>query len=140
MRRLLVLEGQLPEVCEVRLLAPDLNDRSRLLGQGVERQLLGNASHWPVAGLTVSNPRRQAHDELLGEQVVALPACHLPSNLLLGAVAFAPNFGVAATLLLGRAALSQMDIPTRQAYVISLVTPADGPRRPPTTHRSPGQS
>ena len=48
---------------------------------------------------------------------------HLPSNFFLAAVAFAPNFPVAAGLLLGRAALSQMDIPTRQAYVLTLVRP-----------------
>ncbi|MCA1734850.1 MAG: MFS transporter, partial [Actinobacteria bacterium] len=48
---------------------------------------------------------------------------HLPSNLLLAAVAFAPNLTVAAILLLGRAALSQMDVPTRQAYVMRVVTP-----------------
>lgn len=46
---------------------------------------------------------------------------HLPSNLLLAAVAFAPNFEVASGLLLARSALSQMDVPTRQAYVMSLV-------------------
>ena len=46
---------------------------------------------------------------------------HLPSNLLLAAVAFAPTFPVAATLLLARGLLSQMDVPTRQAYVMALV-------------------
>lgn len=50
---------------------------------------------------------------------------HLPSNLLLAAVAFAPNFLVAAGLLLARAALSQMDVPTRQAYVLTLVEPEE---------------
>jgi MFS family permease len=46
---------------------------------------------------------------------------HLPSNLLLIALAFSPNFSVAVALLLGRVALSQMDVPTRQAYVMTLV-------------------
>jgi MFS family permease len=50
---------------------------------------------------------------------------HLPSNLLLITVAFAPSFPVAAALLLGRTALSQMDVPTRQAYVLALVDPAE---------------
>ena len=40
---------------------------------------------------------------------------HLPSNLLLAAVAFAPNLATAIALLLGRFTLSQMDVPTRQA-------------------------
>jgi predicted MFS family arabinose efflux permease len=50
---------------------------------------------------------------------------HLPSNLLLAGVAFAPNFQVAAGFLLARSALSQMDVPTRQAYVMTLVEPAE---------------
>ncbi|HEX5671238.1 MAG TPA: MFS transporter, partial [Acidimicrobiia bacterium] len=50
---------------------------------------------------------------------------HLPANLLLAALAFAPNLATAAALLLARAALSQMDVPTRQAYVMALVEPAE---------------
>jgi len=50
---------------------------------------------------------------------------HLPSNVLLGAVAFAPGFGVAAGLLLARTTLSQMDVPTRQALVMTVVTPPE---------------
>jgi predicted MFS family arabinose efflux permease len=46
---------------------------------------------------------------------------HLPSNLLLIAVAFAPNLPLAIVLLLARFALSQMDVPTRQAYVMAVV-------------------
>jgi MFS family permease len=48
---------------------------------------------------------------------------HLPSNVLLMLVAFAPTFPIAATLLLLRQALSQMDVPTRQAYTMALVSP-----------------
>jgi len=50
---------------------------------------------------------------------------HLPSNMLLASVAFAPDFPVAAGLLLARATLSQMDVPTRQAYVMTLVEPEE---------------
>ncbi len=46
---------------------------------------------------------------------------HLPSNVLLAGVAFAPNWRWAIGLLLARTLLSQMDVPTRQAYVMSLV-------------------
>lgn len=46
---------------------------------------------------------------------------HLPSNLLLIAVAFAPNLASAIALLFARFALSQMDVPTRQAYVMGVV-------------------
>ena len=48
---------------------------------------------------------------------------HLPSNVLLVLVAFAPTFPLAAGLLLLRQLLSQMDVPTRQAYTMALVTP-----------------
>jgi predicted MFS family arabinose efflux permease len=50
---------------------------------------------------------------------------HLPSNLLLVAVAFAPNLWSAIVLLLARFALSQMDVPTRQAYVVAIVDPSE---------------
>jgi MFS family permease len=50
---------------------------------------------------------------------------HLPSNLLLAAVAFAPTLGQAIVLLLARTVLSQMDVPTRQTYVMALVDPAE---------------
>lgn len=49
---------------------------------------------------------------------------HLPSNFLLAAVAFAPNLQVAIGLLLARTVLSQMDVPTRQAFVMVLVPPS----------------
>ncbi len=50
---------------------------------------------------------------------------HLPSNLLLIAVAFAPSFGWAAGLWLARVSLSQMDVPARQAYVMALAGPGE---------------
>jgi MFS family permease len=50
---------------------------------------------------------------------------HLPSNVLLGAIAFAPNEGVAIALLLSRFALSQMDVPARQSYTVAVVDPEE---------------
>jgi hypothetical protein len=50
---------------------------------------------------------------------------HLPSNLLLALVAVMPTFPLAATVLLARQALSQMDVPTRQAYTMALVAPEE---------------
>ena len=50
---------------------------------------------------------------------------HLPSNVLLALVAFAPTFPIGAALLLLRQALSQMDVPTRQAYTMALVDPEE---------------
>jgi hypothetical protein len=50
---------------------------------------------------------------------------HLPSNVLLVAMAFAPTLPIAVALLLARVTLSQMDVPTRQAYVMALVEPEE---------------
>ena len=50
---------------------------------------------------------------------------HAPSNILLAAIPFAPTLGVAIALLLGRQSLSQMDVPTRQAYISNLVDPSE---------------
>ncbi len=50
---------------------------------------------------------------------------HLPSNLLLLLVPFSPNLYVAVALLFARFALSQMDVPARQAYVLSIVPPPE---------------
>ncbi len=50
---------------------------------------------------------------------------HLPSNLLLLLVPLSPNLGVAVALLLARFVLSQMDVPARQAYIVSIVPPAE---------------
>ena len=46
---------------------------------------------------------------------------HLPSNGLLALVPLAPTYGWAVALLLARSTLSQMDVPTRQAYLAALV-------------------
>ena len=48
---------------------------------------------------------------------------HLPSSLFLIAVPFAPNFSLAAVLLLARESLVEMDVPTRQSYVAAVVQP-----------------
>jgi MFS family permease len=48
---------------------------------------------------------------------------HLPSNLLLIVVPFMPTLGLATGLLLARFAISQMDVPTRQAYTMAVVAP-----------------
>jgi len=57
--------------------------------------------------------------------IATMVGTHLPSNLLLIAVAFAPNFPIAAALMLARTTLSQMDVPTRQALVMTVVTPGE---------------
>jgi MFS family permease len=52
---------------------------------------------------------------------------HLPANGLLVLAAFAPRAWIAITLLLGRALLSQMDVPARQAFVMAVVLPEERP-------------
>jgi predicted MFS family arabinose efflux permease len=46
---------------------------------------------------------------------------HLPSNVLLLLVPFMPTLPLAATVLLVRFSISQMDVPTRQSYTIAIV-------------------
>ncbi len=46
---------------------------------------------------------------------------HLPSNILLILVAFAPSLQLAVILYLIRMTMSQMDVPTRQSYIVAIV-------------------
>ena len=50
---------------------------------------------------------------------------HIPSSIALILAALAPTLHVALALLLVRAALSQMDVPTRSSYVMAVVTEAE---------------
>jgi len=50
---------------------------------------------------------------------------HLPSNLLLVLVPFSPSLPWAVGLLLLRFSISQMDVPARQAYIVSIVAPSE---------------
>ena len=50
---------------------------------------------------------------------------HIPANIFLILAALSSNLPVAFAFLLLRALLSQMDVPTRSAYVMSVVTPAE---------------
>jgi predicted MFS family arabinose efflux permease len=50
---------------------------------------------------------------------------HLPSSILMILVPLAPSFTIAVVLFLLREALVEMDVPTRQAYVLALVQPQE---------------
>ncbi len=50
---------------------------------------------------------------------------HIPSSLFLIVAAVAPTLEIALACLLLRAALSQMDVPTRSSYVMAVVTPPE---------------
>lgn len=50
---------------------------------------------------------------------------HIPANICLILAALAPSLPLALGLLFVRSALSQMDVPTRTAFVMAVVTPAE---------------
>ncbi len=50
---------------------------------------------------------------------------HIPSSLALIAVALVPEFWMAVALFLAREALVEMDVPTRQSYVMAVVRPEE---------------
>jgi MFS family permease len=52
---------------------------------------------------------------------------HLPSSLCLVAIPFVPSLSVVIALLILRSLLSQMDVPTRNSYVMAVVTPPERP-------------
>ena len=57
--------------------------------------------------------------------VNAMVFTHLPSNILLLLVPFMPTLPLAIVLLLARSALSQIDVPTRNSYVMAIVPPEE---------------
>lgn len=59
---------------------------------------------------------------------------HLPSNILLIMVPFMPTLSLAIVVLLARFALSQMDVPTRQAYIAAMVDPEERTAAAATTN------
>jgi predicted MFS family arabinose efflux permease len=73
------------------------------------------------AGSSVVAPRLATRIGLLPTMVFT----HLPSNILLMLIPLAPNLEVAIVILLLRFALSQMDVPTRQAYIAAMVDPQE---------------
>ncbi len=73
------------------------------------------------AGSSIVAARVGARFGLLNTMVFT----HLPSNLLLIAVPLMPSVEPAIVCLLARFALSQMDVPTRQAYIAAMVDPQE---------------
>ncbi len=52
-------------------------------------------------------------------------ATHLPSNILLILVPLMPTLPLAIGVLLARFSISQMDVPTRQSYLMAVVSPEE---------------
>jgi predicted MFS family arabinose efflux permease len=50
---------------------------------------------------------------------------HLPSNILLILVPFMPSLPLAVAALFARFSISQMDVPTRQSYLMAVVSPEE---------------
>jgi MFS family permease len=50
---------------------------------------------------------------------------HLPSNVLLILVPLMPTLPLAVAVLLARFSISQMDVPTRQSYIMAVVAPEE---------------
>jgi predicted MFS family arabinose efflux permease len=73
------------------------------------------------AGSSIASGRLASRVGLLNTMVFT----HLPSNVLLVVVPFMPTLGWAVAVLLARYALSQMDVPARQAYVVAMVDPQE---------------
>jgi MFS family permease len=59
---------------------------------------------------------------------------HIPSSLLLMTVPFMPDFATAAVLFLLRESLVEMDVPTRQSYVMAVVQPSERTLASGVTH------
>ena len=57
--------------------------------------------------------------------VRTMVATHLPSNILLILVPLMPTLSLAVLALLMRFSISQMDVPTRQSYIMAVVSPGE---------------
>ena len=87
---------------------------------GVEPAVLGGiffGANLLAAVSSLSASRIAARIGLINTMVFT----HLPSNVLLILVPLMPTLPLAVVVLLLRFSLSQMDVPTRQSYVISVV-------------------
>jgi MFS family permease len=94
------------------------------LQYGVEPALLGGiffGANLLAAVSSLSASRFAARFGLVNTMVFT----HLPSNLLLFLVPLMPNLALAIAVLLLRFSLSQMDVPTRQSYVMAVVEPGE---------------
>ena len=57
--------------------------------------------------------------------IKTMVATHLPSNILLILVPLMPTLSLAVAVLLVRFSISQMDVPTRQSYIMAVVSPEE---------------
>ncbi len=84
-----------------------------------------------LAGISALAASRLAHRIGLINTMVFT---HIPSNILLIMVPLMPNLPLAITVLLARFSISQMDVPTRQAYTMAVVDPDERSAAAGITH------
>jgi MFS family permease len=91
---------------------------------GVNPATLGAIFFWAniFAGLSALLASRLAARFGLIRTMVAT---HLPSNILLILVPLMPTLPLAVVVLLVRFSISQMDVPTRQSYIMAVVSPEE---------------
>src|SRR5207237_4252486 len=91
---------------------------------GVDPGTLGAIVFWAnvFAGISALIASRLASRFGL---VTTMVATHLPSNLLLILVPLMPTLSLAVLVLLLRCSISQMDVPTRQSYIMAVVSPEE---------------
>ena len=91
---------------------------------GVDPGTLGVIFFWAniFAGISALVASRLASRFGLIETMVAT---HLPSNVLLILVPLMPTLPLAVLVLLLRFSISQMDVPTRQSYMMAVVNPEE---------------
>ena len=91
---------------------------------GVNPATLGVIFFWAnlLAGVSALLATRLAARFGLVETMVFT---HLPSNILLILVPLMPTLPLAILMLLARFSISQMDVPTRQSYVMAVVRPEE---------------
>jgi MFS family permease len=91
---------------------------------GVDPGTLGAIFFWAniLAGLSALAASRLASRFGLIRTMVAT---HLPSNVLLILVPLMPTLPLAVAVLLVRFSISQMDVPTRQSYIMAVVSPEE---------------
>ena len=91
---------------------------------GVNPETLGAIFFWAniFAGTSALLASRLASRFGLIKTMVAT---HLPSNVLLILVPLMPTLPLAVLVLLVRFSISQMDVPTRQSYIMAVVSPKE---------------
>jgi MFS family permease len=90
----------------------------------IDEALIGSIFFWAniFAGLSaLAAARLAARFGLVNTMVFT----HIPSNILLMLVPLMPTLPLAIAVLLVRFSISQMDVPTRQSYVMAVVNPAE---------------